>query len=393
MKPQGGFVIGDGTQLSAAVSHDLLSATRNGENVVRVAAPSSVPTVDRPAEVARHVAELMRPLPGVSPEVVIANPGTPEAVSASALAAALKLPILFVDNRAPDPTAQMNPPLPDPTSQAIASLGVKKALIVGGTGAVDSAVQATLSTMLGVGNVKRVGGADVNATSDAVFSEAKTRGLPVNVVYVADGARPIDGALLGAAVGRLNGGMLLTSSASTVTAETRLGGLGADAAVDRLVGVRGTGGSDPTVPVGPPPPVVSRFGLTNNPFVVGGGKTPRSGTAARARRHRRGTTFTYTLSGAASARFVIAERLAGRRHGGRCVAPTRRLRHARRCTRIIAAGTLMRISHRGANRVAFSGRIGSRALSPGSYQVTLIATDAGRRSSKARTILFTIVRR
>lgn len=158
----------DTTQLSPTVSHDLLSATRNGENVVRVAAPNSVPTVDRPAEIARQIAELMGPLPGASPEAVIANSATPEAASASALAAALKLPILFVDNRISDPSAQVNRPLPDPTSRAIASLGIKKALIVGGPAAVDPAVETSLTTMLGAGNVKRLGGADATATSDAV---------------------------------------------------------------------------------------------------------------------------------------------------------------------------------------------------------------------------------
>ncbi|MGI8411612.1 MAG: hypothetical protein ACR2LV_02810 [Solirubrobacteraceae bacterium] len=43
--------------------------------------------------------------------------------------------------------------------------------------------------------------------------------------------------------------------------------------------------------------------------------------------------------------------------------------------------------------MAFSGRIGSRALSPGRYQATLIAVDATRKTSKPKTILFTIVPR
>lgn len=47
----------------------------------------------------------------------------------------------------------------------------------------------------------------------------------------------------------------------------------------------------------------------------------------------------------------------------------------------------------GANKVAFSGRIGSRALRPGRYQATLIATDATRHASRPKAITFTIVKR
>jgi len=244
MRPVGAFVIGDAGSLSGAVSSDLRDVTRGGENVTRVASPSSMRTVDRPAEVARQVAELTRPLPGASPEAVIVNPQSAEAVSAAALAAALRLPVLFVDGRTSAPA---------PTTAAISSLGIKKALIVGASGSVNPGVEAQLNTLLGAGNVKRLGGADQYETSEAVLGEARTRGLPANVVYVADGARPIDAALLGAAVGRLTGLMLLTPSASSATAEARLGALGLDAMVDRLVPVIGTGGTDPAPPAPKPP--------------------------------------------------------------------------------------------------------------------------------------------
>jgi hypothetical protein len=142
-----------------------------------------------------------------------------------------------------------------------------------------------------------------------------------------------------------------------------------------------------------PPPVLAGVGLTNRVFVVGRAGTPTFATAARARRHRTGTTFVYKLSEPATVKIVIGARVAGRLSGGRCVAPSRKLRHARRCTGVIGRGTLTRISHLGVNRVAFSGRIGARALRPGRYQATLIATDAARQSSRRRTIFFTVVRR
>ncbi|MDQ6804293.1 MAG: FG-GAP-like repeat-containing protein [Actinomycetota bacterium] len=140
------------------------------------------------------------------------------------------------------------------------------------------------------------------------------------------------------------------------------------------------------------PPAVSGFGLTNNPFVVSRATTPLVGSAARTRKHKQGTTFTYSLSKAATAKIVIAEQLSGRLSGRRCVAASRKLRKARKCTRIVVRGTLTRGSKQGANRVAFSGRIGSRALSPGKYQATITATDAAHANSKPKTISFTIVK-
>ncbi len=170
------------------------------------------------------------------------------------------------------------------------------------------------------------------------------------------------------------------------------------------------GGNPPPPPPPPPPPaaalvpglgavrdtsapIVSRLGLTNNPFVVGG-STPTFGRAAKkAKRHKKGTTFRYTLTEPATVRIVIAQAGSGRRRGRGCVAPTRRLGKARRCVRLSTRATLTRTSHQGANRVAFSGRIGSKALKPGRYQATITATDAAKNTSKPQTIAFTIVRR
>jgi hypothetical protein len=141
------------------------------------------------------------------------------------------------------------------------------------------------------------------------------------------------------------------------------------------------------------PPKVTGYKVTNKVFVVGSRPTPRSGTAARAARHKKGTTFKYTLSEAASVKIAIAQRSPGRRKGGRCVAPTRKLRKHAKCTRTLARGALTRTSHQGANSVAFSGRIGSKALKPGTYQATLTATNAATGASKPITIRFTIVAR
>lgn len=119
-------------------------------------------------------------------------------------------------------------------------------------------------------------------------------------------------------------------------------------------------------------PVVSRFGLSNAVFVVGAASTPRFGTAASAAHV--GTTFHYRLSEAARVRITIARRLSGGRK-----------------TRIV--GALTQVSHRGLNRVGFSGRIGSRPLKPGRYQATLVATSANQQRSRPHTTRFTIVKR
>ena len=95
----------------------------------------------------------------------------------------------------------------------------------------------------------------------------RTRGLPANVVYVADGERPVDAAVLGAAVGRLTGLMLLAPSASSAAAQSRLTALGVEPAVDRVVSARGVGGTDPTVPA-LPAPVQPPAGLPLTPPAV-----------------------------------------------------------------------------------------------------------------------------
>ena len=55
------------------------------------------------------------------------------------------------------------------------------------------------------------------------------------------------------------------------------------------------------------------------------------------------------------------------------------------------AGTLIRKHlHNGKNAIAFSGRVGTRALPPGAYRATLTATNK-KGKGKPVTIRFTIV--
>lgn len=82
---------------------------------------------------------------------------------------------------------------------------------------------------------------------------------------------------------------------------------------------------------------------------------------------------------------ALAERRTGRREGRTCVAAMKGLLAARKCVRAVVRGTLTRKSRRGMDHVAFSGRIGSTALKPGSYQATLTATDSQDNTSTATT--------
>jgi hypothetical protein len=147
----------------------------------------------------------------------------------------------------------------------------------------------------------------------------------------------------------------------------------------------------------PPPPVVtdttaptfSGVSETNKVFAVGKGATPIS---ARKRRVKVGTTFRFTLSEAASVKLVIAQRQPGRRVKKACKKPSHKNRRAKRCTRLVKKGTLTRAGKAGANSVKFTGRIGHRALKPGSYRVSITATDAAGNKSKPKTLSFRVVR-
>jgi hypothetical protein len=79
--------------------------------------------------------------------------------------------------------------------------------------------------------------------------------------------------------------------------------------------------------------------------------------------------------------------------GKRCRKPSAKLRQHRACTRLKTSGKLTRRNQpAGTDTVKFSGRIGRRALAPGSYRATITATDAAGNKSKPRTARFRIVK-
>jgi streptogramin lyase len=137
-------------------------------------------------------------------------------------------------------------------------------------------------------------------------------------------------------------------------------------------------------PPGHAPPRLSGVSMTSRRFAVGRAATPVS-----ARRVARGSAFRYSVSAPALVRIQITQVFAGRRAGRRCVAL--RPGAKQNCKRTIVLGTLTRRAKAATNRTAFSGRIGRRALRPGNYRATLVASAGGQRSA-SKSVTFTILR-
>ena len=122
-----------------------------------------------------------------------------------------------------------------------------------------------------------------------------------------------------------------------------------------------------------PAPKLSRVRMTHARF-----RTAQRRTRRRSR-FARGTTFIFTLSTEAEVTIDISRMAPGREHGDKCLQPNRALQRtrARRCTRLIHAGTVLRSGEpTGTDRVTFSGRIGRRALAPGTYVARVLARNA-----------------
>ena len=106
------------------------------------------------------------------------------------------------------------------------------------------------------------------------------------------------------------------------------------------------------------------------------------------------SAFTFTLSEISTVEIAISRAATGRRSKGRCRPATRKLRKRPRCTRYVAAGSLVRINmSAGAHSVGFAGKLRGRALKTGAYKATIRATDPSGNHSRATTTSFRIVRR
>jgi hypothetical protein len=105
-------------------------------------------------------------------------------------------------------------------------------------------------------------------------------------------------------------------------------------------------------------------------------------------------TVSYRVSASGLVRFKVERRSAGRRSGGRCVAPTRRNRSAPRCRFYVPVrGEFRHVSRRGIlNRLRFTGRVRGRRLGVGAYRLIAVATAAGHTASRPARRQFRIIR-
>jgi hypothetical protein len=152
-------------------------------------------------------------------------------------------------------------------------------------------------------------------------------------------------------------------------------------------------------PIQPPPskpsstgpyPIASISSLheSRSVFAVARPSTPLTGHTAKHRPF--GTVFSFTLSRAATVKLAITTSRPGRRSGKSCKPESHALQRKQRCTRTVTVATLIRAAVAGANSIAFTGRIGHKALRPGRYRAIVTATDQAG-TSAARSIGFTVV--
>ncbi|HEX4435545.1 MAG TPA: hypothetical protein VH061_02000 [Solirubrobacteraceae bacterium] len=131
---------------------------------------------------------------------------------------------------------------------------------------------------------------------------------------------------------------------------------------------------------------ITHASVSSTPFRVGKGATAIAASAPV------GTNFRLTLSAAAKVQIALTSSAPGLRHGSLCVAPSARLvkAHAKHCTRTVTVGTLTRAHEAaGADEIAFTGRVGRRALKAGSYHAVLSASNT-QSTAKPVTLSFTV---
>ncbi len=138
----------------------------------------------------------------------------------------------------------------------------------------------------------------------------------------------------------------------------------------------------------PPPPVTAIESLSVTPKVFRAVNAGGAIFSSKRRPHGPvGTAVSFALSRAATVDFSVERAVKGRRAGKRCAKRTKSNRDHKKCTLFTAMkGGFTDSGAAGQNRFQFSGRIGGKALKPGSYRLV------GGVGASVKRALFRVVR-
>jgi CSLREA domain-containing protein len=106
-----------------------------------------------------------------------------------------------------------------------------------------------------------------------------------------------------------------------------------------------------------------------------------------------GTTVRFRLAAAGTVVVTVTRTAPGRRSGRRCLAPSRRPKSAKRCTRtIVLPGSLTKAGTAGANTLRFAGKLRGKALAPGAYTLVVTLPSVGSAPAVTARKGFRIIR-
>jgi len=130
-------------------------------------------------------------------------------------------------------------------------------------------------------------------------------------------------------------------------------------------------------------PKLSGVRLKPKKFRVAPKATAKAAAKKKRKKSPRGTKIRFKLNTKATVTVWIERKLKGRKSGKKCVKATRKNRRKKACTRLVRQGKLVRKDlAAGRRKIAFTGRIGRKALKPGRYRVVLQAVSGADKSNR-----------
>lgn len=116
------------------------------------------------------------------------------------------------------------------------------------------------------------------------------------------------------------------------------------------------------------PPVVSDLKISPAAF-----KPATSGPSVARKKSATAATISFQVSKKSDVTFAVDSKTRGRRVGGKCKAPKPSNQGKPGCTLFVPVGNFFAAAQSGASSVAFSGRVGGKALSAGKYRLGVSA--------------------